>query len=467
MKSLSRPLLLTGLALSFAATQPVHAGPDLRQSLFRKTVAFYNDTVQMHFVSNRQLFSEGWDTLAQTRFWRQVIAHSPDSMIINEASSRRILSCIPAEEWVCQEEGEKDDYRDYIRRTHGLDSGSSLFVTMGKRDFYEYKKVIPFISRSIDVFMDEGVDPWYAQTILLIESPGKSAQKSSAGAYGPFQLMRGVARKFGLVVNRYSDERADLLKAARASSRLLGTICIPKTKEMLDSLGIPYNETDLWFRLLVMHAYHAGAGNVRCMLEMLQPVRGGQALFRDLWTNECRGFRNESQNYSQIALASLVHFESLVGETPDTAFLVTGDALMAQYRHGNPSGRAALPWLTDCLMAYENDLVDGVIPFEYFYRRVDHVNREIDRLSENLPASHPAPSPDPLGSERFVRIGDQLLRKKNVDEAIKVYKLNIEKNPMSPMAYDSLGRAYRLIGKNDLAVKYINKSAELKGSLRP
>ncbi len=43
------------------------------------------------------------------------------------------------------------------------------------------------ISRGIEQFIINDTDPWYAQAILMIESPGKLAY-SNAGAYGPFQF---------------------------------------------------------------------------------------------------------------------------------------------------------------------------------------------------------------------------------------------------------------------------------------
>ena len=66
--------------------------------------------------------------------------------------------------------------------------------------------------KGIKVFESSGVDPWYAQAILLIESPGQM-KKSRDGAYGPFQLMPKVARAQGLTVNRYTDEREDFDRA--------------------------------------------------------------------------------------------------------------------------------------------------------------------------------------------------------------------------------------------------------------
>jgi hypothetical protein len=155
------------------------------------------------------------------------------------------------------------------------------------------------------------VDPWYAQAILLIESPNK-LQKSNAGAYGPFQLMKDVARLFGLKVNRSIDERADFERSAYAASSLIKAVCIPKTKEILDSLHVPYNESELWFKLLVMHSYHAGPGNVKKALYTFMPAKGDMSLIYNLWHAETRHFKSASQNYSQLVLASMLEMNERI-----------------------------------------------------------------------------------------------------------------------------------------------------------
>ncbi|MEZ5069213.1 MAG: transglycosylase SLT domain-containing protein [Bacteroidia bacterium] len=141
---------------------------------------------------------------------------------------------------------------------------------MARKNFGEYKRVIPTINSAIKVFNTNSVDPWYAQTILLIENPGKNHNKSYVGANGPFQLMKSVAIKYGLRVNSKVDERTDLNRAAFAASQLLKHSCIPKVKAVLDANNVSYNEEDLWFRLLVLHAYYAGPGNVACVINQLK-----------------------------------------------------------------------------------------------------------------------------------------------------------------------------------------------------
>ena len=51
-----------------------------------------------------------------------------------------------------------------------LDSNTKLYITTGKK-FYQIEEVIPSIASAIEIFYANGVDPWYAQSILLIESP--------------------------------------------------------------------------------------------------------------------------------------------------------------------------------------------------------------------------------------------------------------------------------------------------------
>jgi hypothetical protein len=126
------------------------------------------------------------------------------------------------------------------------------------------------------------------------------------GAYGSFQIMSQVAREFGLIVNKYKDERKDLTKSAYAASRLIKEICIPYAEEILLTHNISYSQEDIFFKLLVLHIYHAGAGNVRLAVNKMAPTQGGQEFIKRLWQTETARFKNASQNYSQVALAAMV-----------------------------------------------------------------------------------------------------------------------------------------------------------------
>ncbi len=427
-----------------------------------KIVVAHNQTQKMEFVNNSSFYKEGWDTLAQPVFWKQIICLSPDSCIINVASTRKPLLTSNYKQWTVQSEPEKTYFKKNVCVDNCIDENSVLYVTAGKKEFYEHRKTIPTIAKAVKAFMEYGVDPWYAQTILLIESPGKATQKSSAGANGPFQLMKSVAVKYGLKVNKNVDERSDLNRSAYAASKLIGTICIPKVKQMLDTRNISYKETDTWFRLLVLHAYHAGAGNVNCAITMLNPTKGGKQIILDLWKTECRGFKNESQNYSQIALASIFTFEDILKKDGDSLFLVQGDHKYTNYKSQHLQGMQAVNQLIDCMHAYEEDLIDGTIPVEYFMNRVTQLRNEVIAINKKANPKNPQPDMFPGDANRYIKLSDILIRKRKVEDAVKILKFNYDNYPESAEAADSLSRAYRISGNQTMANKYASRSAILE-----
>ncbi|MBL1281211.1 MAG: transglycosylase SLT domain-containing protein [Fluviicola sp.] len=254
-------------------------------------------------IDEKVLLEEGWAELPQPIFWKQIMMLSPDSCLINIAASRVIIEKMSLADYNLMSDQQKDDYRDSIRTKHQLVGDAKIYRTTGKNDFYKFETVYPTLIEGAAEFTKNNVDPWYAQAILLIESPGQM-KKSRVGAYGPFQLMPRVARSQGLTVNRSLDERKDFKRSAFGASQLLKKICIPEAKKILDAKNITYNETDIWFRLFVLHVYHAGALNVKAVVNVINPAEGGQELIKAMWQNKAAQFGNNSQNYSQIALAS-------------------------------------------------------------------------------------------------------------------------------------------------------------------
>jgi hypothetical protein len=61
----------------------------------------------------------------------------------------------------------------------------------------------------------------------------------------------------------------------------------------------------------------------------------------------------------------------------------------------------------------------------------------------------------------FNQLGYQYLSEEKNDEAIAVFKLNVEMHPDSWNVFDSLGEAYMKSGQYDLAVNHYNRSLEL------
>ena len=263
-----------------------------------------------------ELFNDRWDILPQAQFWKQIMTLSPDSILINVASNRQIIEKMSLRDWNKKTEEEKSLYRAEARNNLGLSEQERIYVTCGKNDFYKFKEVYPQLSKGVAAFERYGVDPWYAQAILLIESPGQ-LKKSISGAYGAFQLMPDVARAQGLTVNSQMDERKDFDRCAYGAARLINKICIPEAKRILDRHQLTYNENDLWFRLFVLHVYHAGAGNVSAVMNKIQPKEGSQEVIKSMWQNTAGGFGNNSQNYSQLALAAQLVLHDMVYEQCD------------------------------------------------------------------------------------------------------------------------------------------------------
>lgn len=252
-----------------------------------------------------------WDQLAHPKFWQQIMILSPDSVLINVGSTRQIITKMSNKDWHSQTELQKTAFKDSVRTLFGLNADERINVTTGKNDFYRFDLVFESLPKGVSAFEQYGVDPWYAQSILLIESPGRM-QKSTAGAYGAFQLMPGVARSMGLTVNRSVDERKDFMRSAYAASQLLKRVCIPSAKGIAESAGLTVDEQSIWFRLLTMHVYHAGALNVKAVVDAIGKVASGEELIQKMWITSAASFGNSSQNYSQLALAAHIQLNQVI-----------------------------------------------------------------------------------------------------------------------------------------------------------
>ncbi len=274
------------------------------------------------YIQDKRIYSYGLDTTSQVRFWRTIIKMSPDSGIMNVASNRMMLSRITVKEYNHLSDARKDSLRTSLRTCYMLPDSEPIFFSAGKNNFYDIEGVMPNIDKGIRIFENENTDPFYAQVIMLIESPGKCTGKSCVGAMGSFQLMKSVARNMGLKVNKNVDERRDFDKSAWAAAKLIRTICIPYANKMLDDHKISYDPSDLWYRLLILHCYHAGAGNVARALDVINPCEGNIDLIKQLWQTKAGNFGMASQNYSQVALANLIELDQIIQASGNSIHLV-------------------------------------------------------------------------------------------------------------------------------------------------
>jgi hypothetical protein len=307
------------LILSALLFAPFYYFAQPLQSWDHEKIEVYNNKSLNTLMHAESIFTDRWDTLPQLQFWKQIMRLSPDSCLINVAENRQVLMKMSMRDWSRQTEAQKDLFKDSLRIANGLTAADRINVTTGKNDFYKFKEVYPSLSEGVTAFEKYGVDPWYAQAILLIESPGQ-LKKSSVGAYGAFQLMPAVARAQGLTVNSMVDERKNFDRSAYAASRLIKKVCIPEAKKILNAHNLTYNESDLWFRLFVLHVYHAGAMNVNAVVAKINPSIGSQELIRQMWQTSAASFGNNSQNYTQIALASQLILHEMVYEHCEEIF---------------------------------------------------------------------------------------------------------------------------------------------------
>ena len=243
------------------------------------------------------------------QFWQKVILLTTDSAIVVHKDSRNVMDVISAKRLDSLVDHSKLEYTaQCYRDSFGYESCELVKFVRGKREFFDFRKVGPLVDDAKLIFDQYEVNPIYAQFILLIESPNNPKARSISGAVGHYQLMPFVAKKYGLVVTGGRDDRHDFKLSSMAAAKLMKDYCIPNADRMAVSVGLMPEHNDLWFQLLVMHVYNAGAGNVRKAVAAVGPVKTGEELIIKLWKTQAGAFGNSSQNYSQLALASYINY---------------------------------------------------------------------------------------------------------------------------------------------------------------
>lgn len=109
----------------------------------------------------------------------------------------------------------------------------------------EYSSVVD------SIFKEEGI-PFDMKYVGMGESGFNSNAVSSKGAVGFWQFMRSTAIRNGLLVNSDVDERRQLERATRASSR--------EMKTLYHEFRKTFNEEESWW--LALASYNAGLGKI-------------------------------------------------------------------------------------------------------------------------------------------------------------------------------------------------------------
>ena len=135
----------------------------------------------------------------------------------------------------------------------------------------------PYFDMMDQVLQQHGV-PSQLKYLSVVESGLKKNAVSWAAAVGPWQFMPATAKRYGLKISKYGDERLDYRKSTHAAARMLTEL---------------YDEYGDW--LLVIAAYNCGPGNVN------KAIRNSGS--RDFWKLQ-HYLPNESMNHVKKFIAT-------------------------------------------------------------------------------------------------------------------------------------------------------------------
>jgi membrane-bound lytic murein transglycosylase D len=150
----------------------------------------------------------------------------------------------------------------------------------------------PYFDLYDQILVNYGI-PKEMKYLSVIESHLGATVTSWAGAGGPWQIMPGVARQYGLQVGPNIDQRTDYFKSTHVAARIMKQL---------------YTEFSDW--LLVVAAYNCGNGCVRSAIR--------RAKTKDFW--QLQNFLpEETRNHVKKFIATHLIFEGAGGFTTMTA----------------------------------------------------------------------------------------------------------------------------------------------------
>lgn len=246
-------------------------------------------------------------------FWMRDIMLSADSFLVVNQTTRQVIDVVHKNAIQKIDRGQNlTSLGSLYAMKHSIPSNHKIKFVRGRKEFFNYGVVGPKLKIANSVFESVGVNPVVSQLLLLIESPSNHKGVSSSGAAGHFQIMPSVARKYGLKIRKGVDDRLIFNKSAYAAARLVKEYCVPQAKRICNNNHIEVDTDALWFNLLVLHIYNAGAGTVAVAVRHIPPVEDGNELIKVLWHTNVGAFQNSSQNYSQVCLASYLSYKEFL-----------------------------------------------------------------------------------------------------------------------------------------------------------
>ncbi len=266
--------------------------------------SFHFLSIEKDSASNDLIYSKN------VAFWKKDILLSADSFLVVNQHDREVFDVVHKNSVHKIEKGKNLTSLGRIYAfKYDVPQNIKIKFVRGRKDFFNYSVIGPKLKEAHRVFLQVGADPIIAQLLLLIESPNNHKGVSHSGAAGHFQIMPSVARKYGLRVGGKYDERHNFVRSSYAAARLVKEYCVPQAKRILTQNNITIEEDALWFKLVVLHIYNAGAGTVSRAVRHLDHVENGNQLIKTLWKTNVGAFQNSSQNYTQVCLASYLGYK--------------------------------------------------------------------------------------------------------------------------------------------------------------
>ncbi len=181
---------------------------------------------------------------------------------------------------------------DFVDRVkHYIEQDQGLNRPIMTRALSEASGQIQIIRR---ILQEEQLPPDLAY-IPLVESALTSSETSAAGATGPWQFTKSTAKAYGLRVDGQVDERKDLVKSTRATSKYL--------RDLILDFGAGSSV------MLALAAYDSGTTKVKAAVSrtVLDPIKQ-----RNFWyLYRTRALPAETREYVPKVFAAI-----LIGRNP-------------------------------------------------------------------------------------------------------------------------------------------------------
>jgi len=149
-------------------------------------------------------------------------------------------------------------------------------------------------------------------------------------------------------------------------------------------------------------------------------------------------------------------------ETLGEAYMISGEETQARecYKKSMAMNRQSYPWEIQSF-ANADRITKGIkLLAQVLARTIDEKG-----ITDAMEAFHRGKQGGPgtyyIDEGEINTLGYRLIGSQRIEEAIEIFKINVEEFPESWNVYDSLGEAYMVQGKNDLAIEYYEKSIEL------